>query len=412
VGVGPHREVNLDNVTHTLFAATLARTPLGRAGRGTTAALVIASNIPDIDIVTTAGGAVSYLRWHRGPTHGPIGIVILGLVTAAIVTLAYRLIARLKGTPPPRAPSIEESRGVDGARGVDEARGVDGARGFSRASDLASFPMLAIVSTIGALLHVLMDLPTSYGTRVLSPFSWRWFAVDWMPIIDVWLIAVLVAGLMFGRRSSDARRWNAVIVLTLMAANYGLRGAAHHQALGLAPRLLGPTMPQTCDGAAAPARLLDSWPPPAITPPATGKRCLVEIAALPAFVSPFSWRIVAQMSNAYEIYEVNLLDRRFSDSDSMRNAFWRQSRRYPNVWTPAVERAATTHVGRVFLGFSRFPAARWVVDAQGSTIVRWTDVRFVVGMISLDQPGPGPDLFTATVRIGADGQILQESLGR
>jgi hypothetical protein len=272
--------------------------------------------------------------------------------------------------------------------------------------------MLAVVSMIGALLHVLMDLPTSYGTRVLSPFSWRWFAVDWMPIIDVWLIAVLVSGLLFGRRSIEARRWNAVIVLTLMAANYGVRAAAHHQALVLAPRLLGPTLPAACDGATAPKGLIDSWPRPAFTPPPPGKRCLVEMAAMPAFVSPFSWRIIAQMSNAYEIYEVNLLDRRFSEADSEHSAFWRQSRRYPNNWTPAVERAAQTDVGRVFLGFSRFPAARWVVDTQGTTVVRWTDVRFVVGMVSLDQPGPGPDLFTATVRIGADGRILQEMLGR
>src|SRR4051794_20065708 len=50
----------MDNVTHTLFALTLARTPLGRAGRGTTAALVLASNAPDIDIVATIGGAASY----------------------------------------------------------------------------------------------------------------------------------------------------------------------------------------------------------------------------------------------------------------------------------------------------------------------------------------------------------------
>ena len=64
--VGSH----LDNLTHTLFAATLARTPLARAGRGTTAALMLASNAPDIDIVATAGGAVKYLEWHRGPTHG------------------------------------------------------------------------------------------------------------------------------------------------------------------------------------------------------------------------------------------------------------------------------------------------------------------------------------------------------
>ena len=51
--------------------------------------------------------------------------------------------------------------------------------------------MLVAISIIGVLLHVLMDLPTSYGTRVLSSFSWRWFAVDWMPIIDVSLLILL-----------------------------------------------------------------------------------------------------------------------------------------------------------------------------------------------------------------------------
>jgi hypothetical protein len=58
----------MDNVTHTLFGLTLARTPLGRVGRGATVALVLASNAPDIDIVSTAGGAVKYRKWHRGLT--------------------------------------------------------------------------------------------------------------------------------------------------------------------------------------------------------------------------------------------------------------------------------------------------------------------------------------------------------
>ena len=56
----------MDNLTHSLFALTLARTPLSRAGRGTTAALLLASNAPDIDIVATAGGAVTYLECIEG----------------------------------------------------------------------------------------------------------------------------------------------------------------------------------------------------------------------------------------------------------------------------------------------------------------------------------------------------------
>jgi len=34
----------MDNLTHTLFGLTLARTPLGRSGRGVTMALVLASS--------------------------------------------------------------------------------------------------------------------------------------------------------------------------------------------------------------------------------------------------------------------------------------------------------------------------------------------------------------------------------
>ena len=40
---------------------------------------------------------------------------------------------------------------------------------------------------------MLMDLPTSYGTRVLSPFDTTWFAFDWLPIIDIYVWAMLAA---------------------------------------------------------------------------------------------------------------------------------------------------------------------------------------------------------------------------
>ena len=111
--------------------------------------------------------------------------------------------------------------------------------------------MLVAVSMVGVLLHVLMDLPTSYGTRLLSPFDWHWFAVDWMPIVDIYLLMALAAGLLFGRPTPAQRARKAAFVLLLMATNYGVRAAAHHQALELAPRLFGPTLPPRCDPPAA-----------------------------------------------------------------------------------------------------------------------------------------------------------------
>src|SRR5438552_2368946 len=76
----------------------------------------------------------------------------------------------------------------------------------------ASFAMLFVVSMIGIVCHILMDFPTSYGTRPLSPFSWNWFAADLMPIVDLYLIAALFAGLLFGQMSEASRRRNAAIV--------------------------------------------------------------------------------------------------------------------------------------------------------------------------------------------------------
>src|ERR1043166_4559358 len=84
----------MDNLTHTLFGLTLARTPLGRAGRGVTTALVLASNAPDVDIVLTAGRNLSYMQWHRGPTHGAIGVVALGLLVAFLVRIGQRIADR------------------------------------------------------------------------------------------------------------------------------------------------------------------------------------------------------------------------------------------------------------------------------------------------------------------------------
>ncbi|MCU1384348.1 MAG: hypothetical protein JWL71_3045 [Acidobacteria bacterium] len=378
----------MDNLTHSLFGATLARTPLARAGRGTTAALLLASNAPDVDILATAGGAVKYLEWHRGMTHGPLGIVGLAIVSAGLVWIGRRFYDRR--WPAKRAAQVR----------VDPAHAQD-----------ASFGMLVVVSMIGVLLHVVMDLPTSYGTRLLSPFDWHWFAVDWMPIVDVYLLMALVIGLL-GRPTPAQRRAKAAFVLLLMATNYGVRAAAHHQALAVAPRLFGPTLPQPCDPP-APTRVVDSWPrASAASPPSPGKRCLVEIVALPSFVSPFTWRIVAQMSNAYEIHDIDLLDQRYREPETGSEAPWRLTLRYPNVWTPAVRQAADTRLGRVFLGFSRMPAARSAVDVHGVTTVRWTDVRFAGGAIALDQPAPRAVPFTASVQIGADGKVIGEKLGR
>jgi inner membrane protein len=365
----------MDNVTHTLFALTLAETPLGRRP-GARAALVIACNAPDIDAVSALHGTAAYLRWHRGPTHSLAGVVVLGAATAALVAGVGRLRA-------------------------SRARGAG--------APTASFSSLLGVATLGVLSHVLMDLPTSYGTRLLSPFDWHWFALDWLPIVDIYLLIVLAAGLAYGRLTPHTRRHNAALALALMAGLYTVRGVAHHRALALAPRLFGPTLPHRCEGSPT-DNALDSWPRPPVTVSADGRRCLVEVAAMPTFFSPFRWRVVAQLSNAYELHDLDLLEARFRREATGPEALWRTARLVPNRWTPAVYQAAQTPLARTFLGFSRFPAVRTLAEAGGATTVRWTDMRFAGGLVSLNRPPPRPSPFTVVVRVGPSGRILSQDM--
>jgi membrane-bound metal-dependent hydrolase YbcI (DUF457 family) len=365
----------MDNVTHTLFAATLARTPLARVGRGTTAALVLASNAPDVDIVTTVSGAINYLQWHRGPTHGPLGIAGLGLIVAGIVWAGSRL--------------------LDSDRSATHAR----------------FVPLAAVSIFGALCHVLMDLPTSYGTRLLSPFDWHWYAVDLMPIIDVYLLAALAGCLWFGKRP-EWRRRNVVIALVFMAANYGLRIAAHREALTAAPMIFGPTMPARCNASRPQGPFVDRWPiHEELSHSDRQQRCLLEVVALPTFTSPFQWRLVAQLSNAYDTRDIDLIELALRGRSESAFAPWRLVERVPNRWTATTVAAAQTGTAQVFLGFSRLPAARMAQRPDGNTVISWSDVRFTTGASRNFQDARRADFFAATVVVAPDGRIVEHRLG-
>ena len=179
--------------------------------------------------------------------------------------------------------------------------------------------MLVAVSIVGVLLHVLMDLPTSYGTRLLSPFDWHWFAVDWMPIVDIYLLMALVIGLLGRSDAGAAPRQGRVRA----AADGDQLRRARRPPIIRRSRSRRACSVRRCRRRAIrrrpPPPIVDRWPRAAApSSPPPGKRCLVEMIAMPSFTSPFSWRIIAQMSNAYEIHDIDLLDRqlpRAGDAD-------------------------------------------------------------------------------------------------
>ena len=181
----------------------------------------------------------------------------------------------------------------------------------------------------------------------------------------------------------------------------------------LAPRLFGPLLPPRCDPAASDG-LLDSWPRAvSATPPPARTRCLVELVAVPTFLSPFRWRVIAHLSNAYEVHDVDLLEARFrrppTDAEVVVADHVAVSERLDAGRSGPRPRRT---LGRTFLGFARLPAARSIVDQTGTATVRWTDVRFMDAAPAAPNRGLQRDnLFTAVVRIGPDGQVLDERLG-
>lgn len=317
-----------------------------------------------------AGGTLDYLAWHRGPTHGPLGVIGLAALTAGLVWGWQRWFE-------PR-----------------------------RATEHASFRGLLAASLAGLVCHVLMDFPTSYGTRLFSPFDWHWYATDLMPIVDIYLLSVLLSGMVLGRARPARRQQAAVIVMAFTVLNYAVRATAHQWALSAAATVMAPALPDRCPDAVPPS-LISRWPTesPLERRGRGAARCLIELAAIPTFLSPLHWQIIARNTDSYETLALDLLRDRTRSPGAI-DAPWRSASHHPDQWTPGVVRAADTELGRVFLGFSRFPATESVLNEDESATVRWTDLRFSTP----DRPGPR-GMFAAVVTLSADGRVVSTQLG-
>jgi inner membrane protein len=152
----------VDNLCHTLVGAALGDAGLKRRSPYASATLMIASNLPDIDVLVFATGTPS-VAFRRGWTHGVLADVLLPVLLTAVVVL----VARRRGRVDVRPGSI------------------------------------LLCSYIGVLLHVGMDVLNNYGVRLLMPFSQHWFYGDALFIVDPWLWFALGAGVWLARRRNS-----------------------------------------------------------------------------------------------------------------------------------------------------------------------------------------------------------------
>ena len=294
----------MDNLTHTLTGIAISQAGFNRKTRYATLALVIGSNLPDIDSVSGFWGSIAYLEHHRGITHSIIGVAVLGVALAGgIYFLGKR--ARPKATGPP----------LNGR-------------------------WLLVACCVATASHLLFDFTNSYGVRPFLPFSGHWYAWSIEPIVDPLLWLALIAGLglpaLFrliteevGARKTGFQT-GAIFSLCAIAAVWGLRGFSHRRALNM----------------------LDSIRYHQENPQRVG--------AFPGFTNPFEWKGVVETSGAFYLLPVNTLS---ADLDPAGARVFHK----PGP-SPALKAAMETRTARVFMDFARFPWTVVVPTENGVTV--------------------------------------------
>jgi inner membrane protein len=156
----------VDNLTHTLVGAALGEAGLKRRTGLGMATLMIAANLPDVDVLSIP--FTDSLAFRRGWTHGPLALVVLPVLLAVAVVGWDRLQTRRGSRPPDRLP-------------VRPAQ-------------------VLLLAVVGTLSHPFLDWLNTYGIRLAMPFSHEWFYGDAIFIIDPWIWAALGLSLVLARR--------------------------------------------------------------------------------------------------------------------------------------------------------------------------------------------------------------------
>jgi inner membrane protein len=186
----------MDPVTHVatgLIISQLVPTPsrLGAAVAG-----VIFAVLPDLDYFLVAVDRLAFIRHHRGFTHSLIAIPLFALLGAGL------------------------------------GRALTGPRWFRPLFFLG----LAVLAS-----HLLLDLATSFGTQIFSPFSRRKVTLDWLFIIDPYLTLLLVAGAAAALWSPLWGRKAGAFFLAAAGGYLFICGLYHQQALTLAQQVFPET---------------------------------------------------------------------------------------------------------------------------------------------------------------------------
>jgi inner membrane protein len=158
----------MDNICHSMLGAALGRAGLARRTPLGMTTLVVANNLPDVDVAVFATHTLP-MSFRRGWTHGVPAQILLPIALTALILVCDRVFRK---HAPDRVKALE----------------------------------VLLLSYIGVLLHVFLDFLNTYGVRLLMPFSERWFYGDSLYIVDPVMYLTLGLGWwLSARRDTNVR---------------------------------------------------------------------------------------------------------------------------------------------------------------------------------------------------------------
>ncbi len=337
----------MDPLTHVAAGVGLSRFIAAPQPRPAILAALGFALLPDLDFVLLFFDRLSYLQHHRGLTHSLVALPVFALLGGL---LAWRL----------------------------------GGRRWFRPIVLLGAAVLAS--------HLFLDLATSYGIQLLSPFSRRKFSLDLLFIVDPLLTLLLAAGALTALLRPHRRRL-AALALGLAGGYLLVCTFYQHQALALA-RGLGE--PEAVNAAALPQPLsCRRWHLIAASP-AGWREAFVE----------FPWWPGDSGSGLQLVREVTALPEVPPRTPAV--PFGRPRDLLVVNWRPRTLGVEPDPEARrflhLFLEFARFPHLAVVERGPGMVSATWVDLRFSL-------PG-GVFPFALTLDLDHQGRLLACDWGR
>ena len=292
-----------------------------------------------------------FLEWHRTVTHSIVVSVMVGGVLAATYSFVSheQFGGEFEGKTPAGMPALQKT------------------------------PRLAffVAVILAGLLHLGLDAAQSSGTMIFWPVTRQRVALDWLPRVDPWIIAILLAALLLpeltrlvsdeigAKSKAPTGRIGAIVGLVILALYVGWRADLHSSAIAILQN-----------------RSYDTGSPR-------------RVAAYPEAGSLFEWQGMVETVRALHQPIVNVLaGTGFDPNEDMT-----QFKPEPSA---ILDQAQQSRAAKRFLTVAAFPKAGVVKTAEGYE-VEIRDLRYAA-------IGEGKQEVEAQIELDGNGKLLNDLL--